>query len=185
MADGKVEAGGFVRESEAIETAETFKGIAPRLTQHQESKLIHYCDQKLLDISRLYKNRALQDSELATASAALDLILDQVSGLFDVLCKVPLASSSIAISYMLLILGSHLIDYLGTFDPSPETTFALIGRMDNYLAFMLTKDKLNMTERTRLTAIITRIRDTIYDKYPGEQYEAACSRAFQGTVELM
>lgn len=156
-----------------------------QLTAQQESKLIHYCDQKLLEISRAYKNRAIQESDDAKSATALDALLAQISTLMDVLEKVPLGSVSIAVSYVLLILSSYLTDYLSVFEPSPFATFSLLARLDAYLSRLIIKEKLNMTERTRLSGILTRLRDVVFEKYPGEQYEASCSRTFQSTIELL
>lgn len=49
-----------------------------RLSEKQEARLIHYADQEILNLSRIYKNRAVGDSASAVDAAGLDQLATEV-----------------------------------------------------------------------------------------------------------
>jgi hypothetical protein len=170
--------GGFVENENAHITAEQNNPLSSK----QESKLIHYIDQRLLDISRLYKRRAVEDSDQAVASQALDQLLEELCSLIQILTQVPLRSASIVIAYALNILDI-VTDYIRVFNKSPDKTFTSLRALVSHFVRLLDHHVLSITEQTRLQGLAARLRNVVYTKYEGlEPYEAACSEVFAGSI---
>lgn len=156
-----------------------------QLSPKQEAKLIHYADQEILNISRLYKNRAVGDGEAAVASAALDQLAAKVQSLCKVLAQVPLASASIAVAYLLTIVDM-ITEYIRVFNVAPDSTFTTLTLIDQLFHQLLRQGQVSITEQTRLKALIGRVRSVVYSKYNRLQdYEANCSKVFELSIGLI
>lgn len=191
-----VSAGGFIREEEEEEERQSVAARPPqtapaivtgseRLSARQENRLIHHADQEMLNISRMYKNRAVEEGSDAVAALALDQLLAAIRSLSLVLAQIPSSSGSIAVAYLLSLLDM-VVEYVRVFDRSPNSTFTTLDLMDNIFHKLLSHGQVTPTEKIRLKALIDRVRDAIFTKYEGLQdYEASCSRVFQRSIELI
>lgn len=186
---GEVPAGGFILPNSGSEEAASARRASsapgPALTVRQERNFIHFVDQKMLEISRMYKNRAVGDENDAVAGDALDQLLREVQSLIDLISQLPQASAVVAVPYLLTMLDMTT-EYIRVFNQSPVTTFALLNHLDVAFQDLLVQNKVNVTEQTRLNALIGRLRDSVYTKYKDdEQYEARTSKVFEKSLELI
>lgn len=176
-------AGGFIEPETAAD--ESRESTRPSLSSRQEGKLIHYLDQKLLEVSRLYKRRAVEDSVQAVAASALDQLLLELSSIVKILEQVPAGSASIVVAYALNILDIAS-DYIRVFDRSPTSTFVFTRELDGLFVSLLDRRLVNLTEQTRLNGLVSRLRNIVYTKYDGRQeYEARCSSVFEGSMAFI
>lgn len=174
--------GGFERTEADNHIAED---VTQQLSAKQEGKLIHFVDQRLLDVSRLYKRRAVEDSQQAVSSTALDQLLTEISSIVKILYQIPTGSAPIATAYSLNILDT-VSDYLRVFDRSPETSFAFLSELDNLFVKLIRERAVNVTEQTRLNGLVARLRLIVFTKYKGhEQYESQCSDVFEFSLGLI
>lgn len=133
----------------------------------------------------MYKNRAVEDGENAVASKALDQLIAEMLVICQVLSLVPRTSSAIAVAY-LLVLMDMTAEYIRVFEPSPATTFDLLTQLDNLFAGLITSGQVSLTEQTRLSALIGRVREATYTKYKDkEQYEVSCSGVLERSLSLI
>lgn len=157
----------------------------PALTIRQERNFIHFVDQKMLEISRLYKNRAVRDEGDAVAGDALDQLLHEIQSLITLITQLPQASAVIAVPYLLTMLDMTT-EYIRVFNQSPTTTFALLESLDSSFERLLNQNNVSVTEQTRLNALIGRLRDSVYTKYKDdEEYEAKTSNVFSKSLSLI
>lgn len=181
-------AGGFPITSTSPEEAQQRDAATaslPALTVRQERNFIHFVDGKMLDISRMYKNRAVLDESDAVAGHALDQLLREVQSLLTLISQLPPASAVIAVPYLLTMLDMTT-EYVRVFDQSPSNTFALLDNLDGFFQQLLLQGSVNVTEQTRLNALIGRLRDSVYTKYKDdESYEAQTSKVFEKSLELI
>lgn len=180
--DSTKQSGGFVID-EATDNAASESGTA--LTVKQESKLIHFIDQRLLDVSRLYKRRAVEDSDQAVSASALDQLLLELSSIIKIMAQIPRGSAPIATAYALSILDSAT-DYIHVFNRSPTQTFCFLAEFDTLFAKLVRQRAVNLTEQTRLNALVARLRLIVFTKYKGSaQFESQCSNVFENTLGLI
>ena len=155
------------------------------LTALQESRLIDWLDERLLERSRLIKRRVMrQDSSVTLAE-----ILEILHPVFDVIARIPKTkrSSALATSYLITIIDT-VVDDIEMFEEMPPTiAFELLSGCDAVLYELLAHkgNLVDLTSRTRLDAILARARQVMFTLYASPENEKALSDVFDRSIAII
>ncbi|KAK9469440.1 hypothetical protein V1512DRAFT_8255 [Lipomyces arxii] len=161
-----------------------------QLSSAQQSKLINYLDDQLLQISRKYVKK-FSDSGNAETYLSLDPLLDDISKVVDLLWYSVSATSTTFIQTQYLIkIADDLNDYMSTLKAdSHDKLFIFLRKMDKILFRLIVGDipshnRMSNTERTRLESVAERTRVLMVSLLSAVGgYEVDVTRVYDAVLE--
>ncbi|GAO48947.1 hypothetical protein G7K_3108-t1 [Saitoella complicata NRRL Y-17804] len=186
-------AGGFVREDQQTSLPSPRRTASPphtgaggprlyKLSHAQESRLIGYLDEHLLQISQKFLKKFHEGGY-----QSLPPLLEDLKPLLHLLEQTP--TINIITQYLLQITDA-LTDWIHAFPPSPEDMFKMLETVDDMCVRLVKGEmgvggrKMGTTERVRLKSIVERGRTAVILKMdPVDGWEVETSRTYEGVLE--